>query len=163
MQYFSCKKRYYRLALASVRDKQNKAIPAVRNFMLHPNDEGKLSVDCECFTSPEESIARVGASYKANSTFKDYTDREIYAIDADFIEKNEHIHGVIYDPIIFNPPQKGRPQNISHSLLDLFLNTPNELEPEICLKLREHAKDRRINHDIARTHELVALFRIQEI
>ena len=161
MPYFVCSKRYYRLALVSVRDKQNKAIPAVRNFTLHPGDQGKLSVDCECFTTSEETIARVGASYKSNNTFKNYNDREIYAIDANFITESELINGVIYDPVIVHPKQKGRPENFSHSLLDLVLSNPNELEPEICLKLREHAKDKRVLHDIEKTHELVTKYRAQ--
>ena len=161
MSYFVCRRRYYRIAVASARDKANKAIPAVRNFTLHPADRGKLSVDCECFTTPEESIARFGATYKTDRTFKGYSDREIYAIEAAFIEESKLIHGVIFNPTIVDPPQIGQPQNFSHSLLDLALDQPDELEPEICLKLREHAKERRVIHNIQKTDKLVVQYRAQ--
>ena len=151
--------KFYRLAVASARDKRNKAIPAVRNFALSKNDNGKLSVDCECFTTPEECVARVGASFKADGTYKSHLDREIYSISSTFISESDLIRGVLYDPTIVDPPQKGKPQNFSHSLLDLVVSDPDELEPEICLRIREHAKDRRVVHDLDVTNHLVAIYR----
>lgn len=161
MTFFNCNNSYYRLAVASARDRRNKAIPAVRNFALTKNDNGKLSVDCSCFTSPEECVARVGASIKGDGNYKNHLDREVYSIGAEFIAESEQILGVIYDPTIVDPPQKGKPQNFSHCLLSLAVNDLSELEPEICLKLREHAKERRVSHDLAVTNSLVSTLRSQ--
>lgn len=68
----------YRIVLVTNRDRKNHNIPSIGCFSLAPTDEGSLSVDWERKTSPEESIARFGASYKLYT--KEYKPDEIQLI-----------------------------------------------------------------------------------
>ena len=80
--------RVYRIVVATQRDRKNKAIPATRCFDLNKNDDNKLSVDWEEMTTPEECIARVGTSFRFNKDeYKPYDNREIYALEIDFLNR----------------------------------------------------------------------------
>lgn len=72
--------RIFRVVLSTERDRKNKNVPALRCFSLTPADKGCLSVDWERKTTPEESVARFGATYKMNKEeYKPYDNREIFA------------------------------------------------------------------------------------
>lgn len=148
----------YRLALVTDRDKRNKAIPAVRCFSLMPSDKNRLSVEWEKQTTPEECIARVACTYKRNTTiFKSYENREIYSLSINFLKSLSDIEDVIYDPVFFLKPEKGQVNNPAHSLVvfSLDLLSRNANEPEIYLKMRDHAKDRRIAFNMEKVTKLV--------
>jgi hypothetical protein len=139
----------YRIALTTDRDRKNKAIPAIRNFSLNPNDNGNLSVDWDKLTTPEDSIARIGAQFKFNSSeFKEFENRELYALNVEKVRSIEGINDVVHDPISESLP--GIPKNEAHSLICCSSN--EELHPEIFLKLRDTAKDNLVvvNMDIVR-------------
>lgn len=112
----------------------------------------------ELKTSPEESIARVGASYKPNKTeYKPYENREIYALDISFLCSLTDVDKVIYDPIYFEIPVEGRVNNPAHSLIkfsEAYIDNDAN-DPETILKMRDHAAERRIPIDIEKVHELV--------
>jgi len=154
----------YRLAIVTDRDKRNKAIPAVRSFSLKPSDKNKLSVEWEKQTTPEECIARVGCTYKiSTTTYKGFDNREIYSLKIDFLKSLSDVEDVIYDPVFFLIPEKGRINNPAHSLvifsLDLLSEKANE--PETYLKLRDHAKSRRVAFNMEEVKKLVKACRGQ--
>lgn len=154
--------RVYRLVVNTHRDKQNKTIPAVRCFSLSPNDKNKLSVDWEKKTTPEECIARVGCSFKyASNEFKPFENREIYALEIDFLKSISGIENVVYDPIILSNPKKGKVNNPAHSLIAFSLDLLNDQanEPEIYLKIRDHAKDHLISVNMEKATSLVENYR----
>lgn len=79
----------YRIVINSFRDRRNKAIPAPRCFDLTKNDGNKLSVDREKNTPPQETIARVGASYKFNmKEYRDHRNRDDICDECWFSQKN---------------------------------------------------------------------------
>lgn len=148
----------FRLVLVSERDRKNKSIPAVRCFSLTPRDENKLSVEWSKKTTPEEAIARFGASYKFNSTvYKFYANREIYALNVNFLHSFSDIDDVIYDPIFIQPPVKGGISNPAHSLIvftEAFASDQAN-EPEVLLKIRDHAKDKKVEINWEEVDQLV--------
>ena len=74
--------RVLRIVENTQRDRKNKNIPNVRCFSLSPNDKGCLSVDWERRTTPEEAVARFGASFKyGREEYKSYDNREVYAME----------------------------------------------------------------------------------
>lgn len=154
------KDRVYRIVVNTERDRKNKRIPAHRCFSLSENDNGKLSVDWEQKTTPEESIARFGASFKYNSKeFKPFKNREIYALEISFLKSLSDIDDVIYDPISSSMDIKARVNNPAHSLIvfnDLF---PTH-DPETYIKLRDHAKNNKIEVDIQKVGDLVDKLRL---
>ena len=155
----------FRLVLATERDRKNKSIPAVRCFTLVPRDENKLSVEWSRKTTPEEAIARFGASYKFDSNeFKPYCNREIYALNVNFLHSFSDIEDVVYDPISIEPPQKGKVSNAAHSLIvfSAAFAKDQAKEPEVFLKLRNHAKDKKIKVDYKKVDELVEELRNRE-
>lgn len=145
----------YRTVLVTQRDRKNKAIPAVSCFSLSPNDKNMLSVDWDRKTTPEECVARVGATFKmGKEIYKPYENREIYALNVNFIKSLSDIDDVIFDPIFLSKPIKGRVNNPAHSLVVFkmgFLEDQSK-EPETLVKIRDHAKDRRkdVNMEIVR-------------
>jgi hypothetical protein len=143
----------WRIAMVKDRDRKNRQVPAICNFSLHAADEFKLSVDWDQHTTAEQCIARVGATYRGISTiFKDYENREIYAINTSNLKNIEAIEQTMHAPISVTPCKRGSPNNPAHSLI-YFISDFDE--PEVYSKLREYAKDNRINHDIEATHILV--------
>jgi len=152
----------YRMVVNTHRDKRNKTIPAVRCFSLSPNDRNKLSVDWDRKTTPEESIVRIGCSFKYTSNeFKPFTNREIYALKIDFLKSISEIENVIYDPIILSNPEKGEVNNPAHSLITFSLDLLNDQanEPEVYLKIRDHAKVHRVVVDMEKVTTLVENYR----
>lgn len=123
---------------------------------MSPSDDGKLSVDWEKMTLPEETIARVGASYKlGKEKYKPYENREIYALAVSFLCSLTDVDGVVYDPVRYSPPIKGRVNNPAHSFIkfsDTF-TTHNDLET--ILKIRDHAVPQKIPVDMEKVHVLV--------
>ena len=130
----------YRLCLIGSRDRKNKEIPALNNF--EPTNRDKLdgiSVDAANLTSPEMSLAILGAQYKKNTTeFKDFSTREIYPLLTGYILKLPKIKDVIHNPIYINDPPIGSPNNKAHSLIR-FTSFDFEDTPELILKMRDHA------------------------
>lgn len=152
----------YRIALIKDRDRKNKSIPAVRCFSLSPHDDYRLSVDWEKRTTPEECMARVGATYKMHTTqYKDYQNREIYALNVAFLNSLIDIDKVIYAPVILDIPEKGRINNPAHSLVVFSLEYSKDQakEPETLLKIRDHAKDKRVEAGKVKVEELVKNYR----
>lgn len=155
----------YRLVVATFRDRKNKKIPAVRCFTLSESDENKLSVEWEEKTTPEESVARVGASYKKDkSEYKPHDNREIYALEIDFLNSLEVVNSTVYDPIYFEKSQPGCVNNPAHSLVvfsEDFLTKDRALQPEIYLKMRDHAQTRKVEIDMNKVELLVREYRRQ--
>lgn len=158
--YFCCEHDFYRVALVDARDRRNKAIPALRNFDLSPADNFKLSVDCASLTHPEETVARVGAQIKSDGTFKEFRNREIYAIHSSLLNSIDQVLGVLQDALYYHPPARGFPNNHSHALIHYQENYP-EYRPEILEKLREHAKDRKVSFDMTTVEALVSIYQKQ--
>ncbi|MDK2842974.1 MAG: hypothetical protein PWQ17_2480 [Anaerophaga sp.] len=154
--------RVLRIVGNTQRDKKNKNIPSVRCFSLSPNDEGSLSVDWERKTTPEEAIARFGASFKlCKEEYKSYDNREVYAMKISFLNALEPVESVVYDPIYYEKPEKGRVNNPAHSLIkftEAFAND-NQNDPEIILKMRNHAVENKVQINLDTVHELVKEYR----
>lgn len=151
----------YRLVLFTQRDKNNDALPATRCFKLQPADENKLSCDFEPMTTVSKTIARAGATYKfGKEEFKNHKDWDVYALEIDFVRKIQNVIDVIYNPITFNPKQKGKPDNDSHSLIK-FSPIPEADEPEILVLLRNHAAERIMPKDEDEIESLVQEYRRQ--
>lgn len=145
----------YRFVQIEARDRRHKAYPAEREFEPKPADKRKLSVDAASITTPEDSLARLGGTYrKGCQVFKDYTKWELYSLNVGIIKLMDKSIDVIDDPIIVNPPEKGRPSNPAHSLIDLSSISEFDL-PEIILKLRNHAKDYQVAINMTRVDEMV--------
>lgn len=152
--------RVLRIVLASERDRKDCQIPALRCFSLSPADNGKLSVDWEKMTSPEKTIARVGASYKLKKEeYKSYKDREIYALDISFLCSFTNVDKVVYDPIYYSNPIKGRVNNPAHSLVKFNEALTPYNDPEFIMKIRDHAASRKIPVDMEKVHVLVEKLR----
>ncbi len=157
----------YRHGLKEWHEKKNEFLPSLRFFALSPNDkiEGyKLSVDWNAITSPEEVIARVGATYKVNKngdfTFKEFENRVIYSVEINFLNSLNFILNVVYDPIVNKPIIIGSPNNPSHSLIcfdSQFYTDQNE--PMILAEIRNHAKSNRITVDFDIVKKLVEEYR----
>lgn len=152
----------YRIVLSTWRDRKNKSIPSMRCFDLSSQDDNKLSVDWSAKTTAEESIARVGASYKFDKEeYKPFENREVYGLSVKFLNNLKDIEKTIYDPLIYSPPEKGRPDNLSHSLIVFYSEFLNDKarRPETLLKIRNHAKDNKVVLDTSEVERLVELLR----
>lgn len=155
------KGRIYRYGIITERDKANNKIP-VSFFTLNPKDKGELSVDWEEKTTPEETIARIGATYKYESSeYKDYEARDIYALEIDFLRTNREISSICYSPSVYKK-EKGRISNPSHSLIAFEISFLTENKPAIYTLMRDHAKDKKINVDMKKAAELVDLYREEQ-
>jgi hypothetical protein len=132
-----------RFVVATERDKKNKQIPAPRCFTLSEKDKKTdfgLSVEWSQMTTPEEILIRLGLSKKEDKKgkeiYKDYTTRELYAMNIGFLKTFSEITNVVYDPI---------PANVAHSLVLFKPETYEQAEPEIiATKIRDHAKDNKV-------------------
>lgn len=154
----------YRIVLATDRDRKNKKIPAIRCFSLSAADENKLSVDWDKQTTPEECIARTGATFKMNTeNYKQYEDRELFALDISFLDSLQDVEKVVYDPVLYDIPIKGRVNNPSHSLMvfDKEFAKDRARQPEIVLKIRNHAANKKVAIDWDKVHELVKKYRLE--
>lgn len=152
----------YRIALCTDRDRKNKKIPAVRCFSLSPSDKNKLSVDWNIKTSPEESIARVGATYRFNKEeYKPFDNRELYAMEVGFLNDLDDVEKTVYDPIHFPSPEPGKVNNPAHSLIVFTESfaTDQAKEPETLLKIRDHAKDKKVDVNMEEVAQLVKGYR----
>lgn len=144
--------RVYRIVLVTQRDRKNKQVPSTSCFSLSNQDENLLSVDWEKKTTPEQSVARFGASYKfGKEEYKSYVNREIYRLDVSFLRSLPQVDDVFHDPIFHDVPLKGRVDNPAHSLVEF--NKKND--PELLLKIRDHAAENRIEVNFDEVHELV--------
>ncbi len=145
----------FRLVLTSQRDRKNKRIPAIRCFSLSQRDQSRLSVDFKPFTSAEECLSRVGCSYKTGTNeFKSFSDREIYSLETTFLHSLESVTDITYDPIFYEILQKGFANNPAHSLI-IFSSNYDETEPEIFVKLRDHAVSRKVDVNMVKVAEMV--------
>lgn len=152
----------YRITLIKDRDRKNKAIPAVHCFDLSSRDNNKLSVDWEERTTPEESIARVGASFRYNKEeYKSYKNRELYAMNVEFLNGLQDIDKTIYDPVIYSQPLKGHPNNPAHSSIIFhkdFLKDKAK-KTETIIKMRDHAKSQKVPINKEKLTGLVEAYR----
>lgn len=148
------KDKIFRHGLIDWQEQQDdKYVPKLRFFELNTADKEtgyNLSVDWETKTTPEETIIRIGCTYKSGTDkFKNYENRVIYALEIDFLNKMDEIINIIYDPILHLPLKKGLPDNPSHSLVgfdkDKYEDPQNR--PAILTELRNHAKDKKIVFD----------------
>lgn len=114
----------------------NKAL--IHAFSHHPGDNYKLSVDWDRLTTPEESLARFGATYNTKQVFKDFRSYRIFILNTGYVKVIPGIVDVYYDPIENTPVPIGKPNNPAHSLIDCDLSNP-ENEPELYQKLADHA------------------------
>lgn len=153
----------YRKAPNDWKEKKDKFTPALRCFTLSEPDKQEgyaLSADWSARTTPEESIARIGASFKTGTQkFKEYKNWDLFALNIGFLKSLESIIDVIYDPLVNKIPIKGTPNNISHSLVSFNKDDLEKNEAEVYLKIRNHAKDRRIPIDMTKVEQLVKLYR----
>lgn len=150
--------RVFRIVVSTHRDRRNNAIPGVSCFDLNKNDGNKLSVDWEGMTTPEECLVRVGTSFKFNKEeYKSYDNREIYALKIDFLNRLKDIEEVIYDPIIHTSQKKGSPDNPAHPLIVFQLSflKDKSRRPETILKIRDHAKDKKVKVNMEEVERLV--------
>ncbi len=153
----------YRKTPIDWKEKKDKFTPSLRGFTLSEADKQEgygLSVDWSAGTTPEESIARVGASYKTGTQkFKEYKNWDLYALNIGFLKSLESIIDVIYDPFISEIPIKGKPNNISHSLVNFNKHELEKNEAEVYVKIRSHATDRKIQINMTKVGQLVELYR----
>jgi len=152
-----------RIVLKDMKEKNDKFLPHVKCFSLSPADKDEgygLSVDWDKKTTPEDTIIRVGCSYKGDSeVFKEYANREIYSLNIEILKTIVGVVDIKYDPIINLPEQKGRPSNISHSLIYFSEEEYKKNEPIIILQIRNHAKDRKVEVDMAKVDNGVQQYR----
>jgi hypothetical protein len=155
--------RVFRIVIKDWREKSDKLTPLPKCFSLSSEDKKHgygLSVDWERKTTPEESIARVGCSYKKDSQeYKGYENRELYAIEVGFLKSLESVRDVLYDPIIHEKPEKGNPENPAHSQAFFNPEVLEKDEAEIYIKIRNHAKDKRILVSMESVNDLVDKYR----
>lgn len=145
----------FRIVLVSERDKKNKRIPAYRCFSLNEKDQNRLSVDFKPLTNPEECLSRVGCTFKSRKQeFKNFRDREIYSLEIDFLRAFDVITDLIYDPAYYSNPERGLVNNPAHSLI-IFSPSYSELEPEIFVKIRDHAISRKETVDMEKVADMV--------
>lgn len=136
-------------------------VPLERCFEPNKNDKGMLSVDCDRFVSAEESLAIKGAQYKTNKTeFKEVDKWDIYSLHISTVTLMDNRIVAFHSPVLINPPEKGKPSNKAHSHIDMTQFTRQDL-PEILVKLRNHAKDRKVDVDLEKTLSLVEKYRKQ--
>jgi hypothetical protein len=146
----------YRHCLVTDRDRKNKEIPAVRNFAPTQKDKKDgLSVYAANLTTPEMSLAIVGAQYQHEKTeFKDYSKKEIYKLQVKFVRTLPKIEDVIHDPIFAKKPLKGHPNNLAHSLIT-FTSFDFSDAPEVILKMRDHAvSNGKVDVNMIEVHKL---------
>lgn len=86
---------------------------------------------------------------------------EIYALNVAFLNSLIDIDKVIYAPVILDVPEKGRINNPAHSLVvfSLEFSKDQAREPETLLKIRDHAKNRRVEVNKEKVEELVNRYR----
>ncbi len=153
----------FRITPKNLTEKKNKFMPSLKCFTLSEADKKEgygLSVDWSARTTPEESIARVGASYKTGTqNYKEYNNKDLYPHNIGFLKSLEPIIDVIYDSIVKKIPIKGTPNNISHSLVNFNKDDLEKNEAEVYLKIRNHAKDRKMKGDMTKVEQLVKLYR----
>jgi len=129
----------YRIAVVTDRDSLNRQIPAIRCFALVKNDNGNLSVDWDQYTSPNESVARIGAQLTIDlKKYKNYTNREVYGLNCGLVRKIDGISDIKHNPLQKN---ERIPENLAHSHICCVKDEENQ--PELFLHLREIAKNNR--------------------
>ena len=157
--------RIYRHGLDEwIEKKKDKYIPSLYFFDLHESDKKtgyKLSVDWEKLATPEETIIRIGCSYKKDTKkFKKYENRVIYAIEVTFLNNLDGISDVIYNPI-FHPVEKsGYPNNPAHSLIGFDKDKYDVQDrPAVITELRNHAQGKKIEFDMKVVDKAVQEYR----
>ena len=137
----------------SHRDKKNKTIPASRCFTLSEDDKKNdfgLSVEWQQKTTPEDILIRIGLEKikdkNGNESYKNYLNRELYAMNVGFLKNLKEIVNVVYDPKL---------NNQAHSLALFIPETFEQFEPEITEKIRNHAANFRVPVNMAIVKEKV--------
>ena len=158
----------WRIVPVTERDRKNKAIPAVRCFQLKPSDANMLSVDWSRKTTPEECLARVGATHKTKATtqapdeYKDWAKFEIFPLSVQFVKDLGLVNDVVYDPIYSRPKQAGRPDNPAHSLIVIDGSCSDEDDPMLAKEMRDHASENSSTaFNTSKVEALIAAYRGQ--
>jgi len=122
---------------------------------------GSIIVDYEPLTTPEESLARYGATYQGIiNQFKNPHSYSIYSLNIGFLRSFSCITDIYLSPTVVDPPMKGFPNNPSHSLAE-FTEISLEDEPMVFTKIQQHAIQRKVNPDIDKVRVLVREYRAQ--
>lgn len=149
----------FRFTHVNIRDK-NTGFPHEKNFMPNQRDQGFLSTDAESISNPIESYGRLGSTFNAKGEFKDISKFELFSINIGQLKLIDKTLEVSYDPILNVIPERGRPDNPAHCLVDFNKITELDL-PEVTVKIRDHAKDRKVGIDFDSVLKLVEKYRKQ--
>lgn len=146
----------HRIALQSDRetDENGNYIPKYTCFSLTPadtKDNYKLSVEWDKKTTPEETLIRLGTSFrigKRSNEYKPYDNRLIYKIEVAFLRKLPFILDVIYSPSI---------KNDAHSSICFNKESYNfeENRPQMLIEIRDHAKQFTVEVNMAEVQKKV--------
>ncbi len=152
--------RVYRHGLDTlVEEKEDKYVPKLRFFDLSnpvKKMDYSLSVDWERKTTPEETIIRVGCSYKTNTEiFKNYKNRIIYALEIKFINSLEWIIDTTYDPTLHEIKKLGSPDNSAHALINFAEDQYAQNRAAILTELRNHSQDKKIGFNMKEVDKAV--------
>jgi len=141
-------------------EKEDRYTPTIYFFDLSQTDKNtgySLSVDWDKKTTPEESIIRIGCSYKTKPDFefKNYKNRVIYALEIAFIDSLDWISKIEYSPTIHTKEILGHPNNKAHSLVFYDKAEYAQNRPALLTELRNHAKDKKIEFDMTKVEVFV--------
>jgi len=149
----------YRMVHYSQRERRKGKEPRLDAFKPTPADDSKLSVDYEPKTTPEESLARFGATISISSgEFKNPHDYSVYSLNIGFLRSFTCIIDIYLDEVLVSPPERGRPDNPAHSLVE-FDEIAEEDEPDILYRIQQHAIMRKVEANPAQVDELTMRYR----
>ena len=153
----------YRLVFEADRPKRNGGKPNPSAFLPSKHDDLKMSVDYDQLTTPEETLARCGATHHPTKApeFKDHTKRTIFSLNIGFLDQLSCVQDVYPSPVNLQPCPVGRPNNPSHSSAEFNKVPTPEDEPEILSQIQDHVNGREIFPDSDRVEVLVTEYRSQ--
>jgi hypothetical protein len=120
--------------------KKGSRIPSESMFM--PDADG-LSVDWDKYATPEESLIRVGLTFRFNTQeFKDPTCFLVFKLKVGQTRQMEGVSQILHSPVFHaEPPLIGQPNNRSHS--SIF-----GTDEEVRLKLRDAATEVAVDMEV---------------
>jgi len=77
--------------------------------------DGGMSTDWDKYTTPEESLARIGLTTKINGELKNTDFFNLFGLKVGDIKMIEGVNSIDFTPIFHNPKIYGKPNNPSHS------------------------------------------------
>ena len=152
-------KSVYRMVHYSQRERRKGKEPRLDAFKPTPADGHKLSVDYEPMTTPEESLARFGATIsKSSGDFKNPHDYSIYSLNIGLLRSLPCIIDIYLNAVLVSPPERGRSDNPAHSLVE-FDDIAEEDEPDILYRIQQHAIKRKVEVNSTKVDELTMTYR----